>query len=90
MAFLVRPGDDLDAAIRIVLKGAGELQPIDHAQGAVEPAAVGLGLTVRTDQQPAARPGLAADHIADPINHRIEPGLAEFIGQPMPRLDVLR
>jgi hypothetical protein len=35
MAFLVRPGGDLDAAIWIIVKDAGELQPIDDTQGTV-------------------------------------------------------
>ena len=90
MAFLVRPRGDLDDASCIAVKDAGELQPINDAQGAVEPAAIGLGLAMRTDQQPAAHPGIAADHITNPVDHRIEPRFAEFIGQPMPRLDVDR
>ena len=59
MPFLVGPGGDLDAepgAIRVGGKGAGEFEPVDHAQRAVEPAAIGLGLAVRADQQPPPRP----------------------------------
>ncbi len=54
MAFLVGPGGNLDAepgAPRIRGKGAGELDPVDHPQRAVEPAAIGLGLAVRAHQQ---------------------------------------
>ena len=93
MAFLVGPGGDLDAepgAIRVGGKGAGEFEPVDHAQRAVEPAAIGLGLAVRADQQPALRPGIAADDVADAVDDRLEPGLAEFLGEPMPRLDIDR
>ncbi len=93
MAFLVGPGGDLDAepgAIRIGGKGAGQFEPVDHAQRAVEPAAIGLGLAVRADQQPAPRPGIAADHIADAVDHRVEPGLAQLVGEPMPRRDIDR
>src|SRR5947208_10642319 len=90
MAFLVRPGGDLDAASRIAVKDAGELQPINDAQGAVEPAAVGLGFAMRTNQKPAHGAGIAANHIADPVNHGVEPGLAEFVGQPVPPLDLDR
>ncbi len=93
MAFLVGPGGDLDAepgAIRVGGKGAGQFQPVNHPQGAVEPAAIGLGLAVRADQQPPPRPGIAADHIADAVDHRLEPGLAQLAGEPMPRLDIDR
>ena len=90
MAFLVRPGDDLDAASRIVGKDARELQPIDDAERAVEPAAIGLGFAVRADQQTPLRTRIAPDHIADAVDHGVEPGLAKLVGQPMPRLDIDR
>ena len=94
MAFLVSPGGDIDAepgAVRVGGEGARQLEAVDHAQRAVEPAAIGLGLAVRADQQapPLGRP-IAADHIADAVDDRVEPGLAQLPGQPMPRLDIDR
>ena len=50
MALFVRPGGDFDAASRIVGKDPRELQPIDDAERAIEPAAIGLGFAVRADQ----------------------------------------
>ncbi len=58
MPLLVGPGGNLDAepgAIGVGGEGAGEFEAVDHPQGAVEPAAIGLGLAVRADQQPPLR-----------------------------------
>ena len=93
VALLVRPSGDLDVelgAARVGGKGAGELEPVDHPERAVEPAPIGLSLAVRADQQPASGRGIPADHIADAIDHRVEPGLAQLLGEPMPRLDINR
>src|SRR5258707_509616 len=92
MAFLVRPGDRLDAEPgerRIRSDRAGQFEPIDDAERAVEPAAMRLGLAVRADKQPPLGAWIAADHIADAIDHRVEPGLDNFAGEPLPRCEVL-
>src|SRR5262249_26991349 len=91
VAFLVRPSGNVDAepgAARICGKGAGQLEPVDHAERAVEPAAIGLGLTVRSHQQPPPRPRIAADYIADAVDQWVEPGFPQLLGEPMPRLDI--
>ncbi len=83
MPFLVGPGGDLDAepgAIGVGGKGAGELEPVDHAERAVEPAAVGLGLAVRADEQPPPRAAMTADDVADAVDDRVEPRLAQPVG----------
>src|SRR5271170_5132667 len=93
MAFLVGPGGDLNTepgAIRVGGEGTGEFQPVDHAQGAVEPAAIRLSLEMRPDQQPPLRQRLAADYITDAVDRCVEPGLAQLPGEPMPRLDINR
>ena len=80
MPLLVGPGGDLDAkagAIGVGGESAGEFEPIDHAKGAVEPAAIGLSFAVRADQQPAMCFRIIADYIADAVDDRIEPGLAQ-------------
>src|SRR3984893_1860065 len=93
VALLVRPSGDLDAEPRtagVHGKGRGRLEPVDPPERAVEPAAIGLGLAVRADQQPPPGRAVAADHITDAVDHRIEPGLAQLVGEPMPRLDIDR
>jgi hypothetical protein len=93
MAFLVGPGDSLDAEPdeRIIGgDGAGQFEPVDDAERAVEPAAMRLGLAVRSDQQPSGGVPIAADHVADAVDHRIEPGLGEFLDEPLARGDVVR
>ena len=55
MPFLVGPGDrsmPSPAQLRVGGEGARQLERVDHAERAVEPAAIGLGLAVRADQQP--------------------------------------
>ena len=93
MAFLVGPGGDLDAepgTIGVGGKGARELKPVDHPQCAIEPAAIGLGLAVRADQEPPLCPRVASDDVADAVDGRIEPGFAQFPGKPVPRFDIDR
>src|SRR3984893_5718780 len=89
VTFLVRPSGDLDAEPRtagVRGKGPGQLEPVDHPERAVEPAAIGLGLAVRADQQPPTGQGIPAEHIATAVDHRVEPGLAIFLREPVPRL----
>src|SRR6516225_1422177 len=93
MAFLVGPGGDIDAepgAARFSGKSARQLEPVDHPERAVEPTAIGLGLAVRADQQPPPRRGIAAEHIADAVDDRVEPGFAQPLGQPIARGDIDR
>src|SRR5215469_6678809 len=91
MAFLVGPGDSVDTdpgTVRILGKSARKLQSVDDAERTVEPAAIGLGLAVRAEQQHPPRAWIAADDVADPIDYRVEPRLAKFFGQPVSRLNV--
>ena len=48
-----------------------------------------LSLAVRADEQPPRGARIAPDHIADAVDHRIEPGLGEFVGEPLARGDIL-
>ena len=92
MAFLVGPGDRLDAepgTRSIRGDGAGQFEPVDDAERAVEPAAMRLRFAVRADQEAPGGARIAADHIADAVDHRIEPGLGEFVGEPLARGDIL-
>jgi hypothetical protein len=91
MAFLVGPGDRLDAEpgeVGIAAKGARHLQRVDHPERAIEPAAFRLGLAVRADQQAAGRVGRAAKDIADAVDHRFEARLGELPGEPVARGDI--
>ncbi len=93
VAFLVGPRDHVDGEMRgrrVLGQGTGDLEPVDHAHHAVEPAAAGLGIRVRADQHARARLRAAADHVADAVDLRLQPGLLHAVGQPVPALDVLR
>ncbi len=93
MALLVGPGRDLDAepgAIGIGGEGAGEFEPVDDAERAVEPAAIGLGFEMRADQEAPLRLGIAADDVADPVDRRVEPCRAKPLGEPVARFDIDR
>src|SRR5215472_586704 len=91
MAFFVCPSGDLDtepATGGVRSKSAGEFEPVDHPQRTIKPTAIGLGFAVRADEEPALRLRITADHIADPVDYRVEPGFTKLAGQPLPRLDV--
>ena len=91
MPFLVRPGDRLDAepgAIRVVAEGARQFERVDDAERAVQPAAARLRLAVRADQQSPLGIARAADHVSDAVDHRVEPRLGEFVGEPLARGDI--
>jgi len=88
MAFLVGPGDAIDAKpgeSGVGGEGARQLQRVDDAERAVEPAAPGLRLAVRADQQVPLRDVVAAEDIADPVDLGDQSGLGEFLGEPMAR-----
>ena len=92
MALLVGPGDRLDAESgeRIIGgDGAGQFEPVDHPERAVEPAAMRLGFAVRADEQPPRGARIAPDHVADAVDDGIEPGRREFVGEPLARRDIL-
>ncbi len=92
MPLLVGPGDRIDAepvAIRIGGEGARQLDRVDDAERAVEPAAIGLRLAVRADQQTAAGGMVAAKDIADAVDLGNEAGGGELLGEPMARGDVV-
>src|SRR5712691_5864825 len=92
MAFLVGPGDRLDpepGQRGIGGEGARQFEPVDDAERAVEPAAMRLRLAVRADEQAPPGAQIAADHVADAVDHRIEAGGGELLGEPVARGDIL-
>jgi hypothetical protein len=62
-----------------------DLEPVDHAHGAVEPAALGLGVAVRADEKGLAGAARAPDHVAHAVDAGVEPGLGEAADQPAAR-----
>ncbi len=86
MALLVRPGRDIDPAA----KRARDLQAIDHAQRAIQPAGMRLRLDMAAEQQLRAIAARAAEDIADAVDLGLQPGLGQTCRQPMARLHVLR
>ena len=66
MAFLIGPGRDIDAAA----KRARDLQPVDHAQRAIQPAGMRLGLDMAAEQQLRPVAARAADDVADAVDLR--------------------
>jgi hypothetical protein len=85
---LVGPRDALDAEpgeAGVGGESARQLQRVDDAERAVEPAALRLGLAVRADQQAPRRARRAAEYIADPVDDRFEPGLGVLLGEPVAR-----
>src|SRR5690242_12675016 len=93
MALLVSPRGDVDREMRglwVLGERARDLQPVDHAHHAVEPAATRLGVGMRAEQDARAGLGTLAQHRANAVDHRLEPRLLHATGQPVPALDVLR
>jgi hypothetical protein len=93
MALLIGPRGDIDGEmrrLRIFSQCPRHLEAVDHAHHAVEPAAARLGVGVRAHQQPRSAPGAAANHVADAIDHRLEPRLLHAAGEPASAFDVLR
>ena len=93
MALLVGPRGDVDGEMRglgILGQRARDLEAVDHAHHAVEPAAARLGVGVRAHQQARPALGAAADDVADAVDHRLQPRLLHAAGEPVPALDVLR
>ena len=90
-ALLVDPGGDVDrevAGMRALGEGPGHFQAVDDTHRPVEPAALGLGVGVRADEQRAARPGRTAEHRADAVDARFQPCFAHPLAQPTARLHV--
>ena len=90
-ALLVDPGGDVDrevAGMRALGESPDHLQAVDDAHRPVEPAAFGLGIGVRADEQRAARPGRTAEHRADAVDARIQSRFAHPLAQPAARLHV--
>ena len=90
-ALLVGPGDSVHCEIgglRVVAERSGHLDPVDHAQGAVEPATAGLGIGVGADDK--GRSGLfrSPDHVSGPVDRGVEAGLVHSRPQPSARLHV--
>jgi hypothetical protein len=93
MAFLVAPGRDVDAHVahfRVVAERPRRLEPVDDAERAIEPAGVVLAFDMRAGQQARPAGAAVADHGADAVDARVQPGLLEPVAEPMTRLDVLR
>ena len=92
-AFLILERDDVDAGRmrRVRLDSAArDLERVTDAQRAVEPAAPGHGVGVRTHQNRFRCLGVAPDHVADPVHRRGQAGRRQLAEQPTPRFDVLR
>ena len=86
MAFLIGPCRDVDA----VPERAGNLQAVDHAQRAIQPAGVRLRLDVAAEQQVRPLAARASDDVADAVDLRIKAGLGHARRKPVPRFDILR
>src|ERR1700744_2790359 len=65
-----------------------DFQTVDPAKRAVEPAAGRLRVGMRTDQQRGPGMTRAAEHIADAVDLRLEPGVAHAAGEPVARVDI--
>src|SRR5439155_10601076 len=78
-ALLVAEGDDPDGPrVRPRAGGDDRLQPGHHAEGAVEPAAIGDGIEVRSGpdlRELRGAPWRPADQVADRVDGDLEPGL---------------
>ena len=85
MAFFVSPCRDIDA----VAERACDLQAVDHAQRAVQPAGVRLRLDMTAEQQMRPRAARASDHVADAVDFRIEAGLGHARRKPVTRCDII-
>ena len=85
MALLIGPRRDIDAAA----ERARDLQAVDHAQRAIQPAGMRLRLDMAAEQQMRAVAARAADDVADAVDLRLEPGLGHPRRQPVSRLHVL-
>jgi hypothetical protein len=86
MPLLVRPRGDIDAAAQTTR----DLQPIDHAQRAIQPAGVGLRLDMAAEQQLRAVAARAANNVADAVDLGLQPGLGHPRGEPVARPHVVR
>ena len=86
MPFLVRPCRNIDAAAEC----ACDLEPIDHAECAIQPPGMRLRLDVAAEQQLCPAAPCTTDDIADAVNLRIQSRLCHPRGQPMARLHIFR
>ena len=91
-AFLVLEADgiDADAGSAGLLGGARDLETVDDAERAIEPAATRHGIAVGADEDGLLPLGGRAIDRAEAIDRRVEPGRAKARGEPLPRLDVRR
>jgi hypothetical protein len=73
---------------RVLREGTRALEAVNHAHGTVQPAAARLRVGVRADEQ--RRPGFARapEHVADPVDGRLQPRLLVPLAQPAPRCHV--
>ena len=93
MALLVAPGRDVDAHvahIRILTERPRRLEPVDDAERTIEPAGMVLAFDMRAGEKMRTARAAVADHGADAVDARVQPGLFEPVAKPMARLDVLR
>ena len=92
-ALFVDPGGDVDGEIPGLLRfpeGAGNLDAINHAHGAVQPTASRLGVAVRSDQQRLAGIPRSSDDVADAVDAGLETGFGHSSDQPAPRFHIHR
>src|SRR4051794_15286509 len=86
MTFLIGPGSNIDARTQ----RTGDLQRIDDAHDAIEPAGVVLRLQMAAQQQLATGARIEAIDIADAVDRRFQPGIGQTAGEPVAGLDILR
>ena len=92
-AFLVKPGCDVDCAIlrrRRLGQRPGDLQPVDHAHRAVEPAPGRLGVGVGADDDRLAGVAGSADHVAGAVDAGIQSRLLQSATEPAPGIEIDR
>ena len=90
-ALFVDPGSDIDrqiAGFGTLGQGPGHFQSVDDAHRPVEPAALGLGIGVRSDKQCVTGFGGTTEHRADAVDARFESRFAHPFAQPAARLQV--
>ena len=71
-------------------KRARDLEAVDHAERAVEPAGVVLRLRVRSDAAACGPARGPAEHVADPVDRGFQSRFRKLLGEPQARLHVLR
>ena len=90
---LVEPGCDVDRAVlrrRRLGQRPRDLDPVDHAHRAVEPASGRLGIGVGADEHRLAGIAGSSDDVAGPVDAGIEPRLLQPPAEPVPGFDIDR